>query len=333
MLMDHIVDLLPNPSEGNMRKGTAPDGTKEEFAVAPGGVPCAFVFKTVSDQYGKYSFVKVLSGSVTADTALVNARTGSAEKMGRLYMMRGKKAEEVKELSCGDIGAIGKMEKVKTGDTLCDARKVISLAPIPYAEPNYSVAIAPKTRGQEDKVAQGLNRMNEEDPSFHVVNNAETHQMVLYAAGDMQMDVLVSKLKSRFNVEADLKPVRVLSEEDRRHVQKQGRHKKQTGGSGQFGDVWIRFEPQTEQDDMIFAEEVFGGSVPKNFFPAVEKGLREACAHGPGGLSRGEPEGRAVRRLLPSGGLLRNRFKTAAQLAYKAALPEATRSCWSRWAS
>ena len=199
MLMDHIVDLLPNPAEGNMRKGTAPDGTKEEFAVAPGGVPCAFVFKTVADQYGKYSFIKVLSGNITPDLTLVDSRTGNSEKLGRLYQMRGKKAEEVKELSCGDIGAIGKMEKVKTGDTLCDARKVISLAPIPFAEPNYSVAISPKTRGQEDKVAQGLNRMNEEDPSFRVENNAETHQMVIYAAGDIQVDVLVSKLKSRFN--------------------------------------------------------------------------------------------------------------------------------------
>ena len=325
MLMDHIVDLLPNPSEGNMRKGTAPDGTKEEFAVAPGGVPCAFVFKTVSDQYGKYSFVKVLSGSVTADTALVNARTGSAEKMGRLYMMRGKKAEEVKELSCGDIGAIGKMEKVKTGDTLCDSRKVVALKGIPFAEPCYSVAIAPKTRGQDDKVAQGLNRLNEEDPSFSVVNNAETHQMVLSGAGDMQVDVLVSKLKTRFNVEVELSPVRVAYREKiRKTVQKQGRHKKQTGGSGQFGDVWIRFEPQTEQDDMIFAEEVFGGSVPKNYFPAVEKGLREACVHGP---LAGYPVVN-LKAVLYDGSYhpvdsSEIAFKTAAQLAYKAALPEA----------
>ena len=135
MLMDHIVDLLPNPTEGNLRKGVNADGVKEEFAVSPGGVPCALVFKTMADQYGKYSFIKVLSGAITSDLTLVNARTGSAEKLGRLYVMRGKKAEEVKELSCGDIGAIGKMDKVKTGDTLCDNRKVVTLAPIPFAEP------------------------------------------------------------------------------------------------------------------------------------------------------------------------------------------------------
>ena len=325
MLMDHIVDLLPNPAEGNMRKGTAPDGTKEEFAVAPGGVPCAFVFKTVADQYGKYSFIKVLSGNITPDLTLVDSRTGSSEKLGRLYQMRGKKAEEVKELSCGDIGAIGKMEKVKTGDTLCDARKVIALAPIPFAEPNYSVAISPKTRGQEDKVAQGLNRMNEEDPSFRVENNAETHQMVIYSAGDIQVDVLVSKLKSRFNVEAELKTPRVpYREKIRKTVSKQGRHKKQTGGSGQFGDVWIRFEPNPDAEEMEFAEEVFGGSVPKNFFPAVEKGLREACVHGP---LAGYPVVN-LKAVLYDGSYhpvdsSEIAFKTAAQLAYKAAMPEA----------
>ncbi|MBR2934367.1 MAG: GTP-binding protein, partial [Oscillospiraceae bacterium] len=176
MLMDYIVDLLPNPMEGNYHKATRQDGESEEFVVSPGGVPTAFVFKTVSDQYGKYSFIKVLSGEITSDLTLVNSRTGESEKLGRLYDMRGKKATEVKMLSCGDIGAIGKMDKVKTGDTLCDPRKVVSLKALPFAEPCYSVAVAPKTRGQEDKVAQGLARLNEEDPTFTVVNNAETRQ-------------------------------------------------------------------------------------------------------------------------------------------------------------
>ena len=325
MLMDHIIDLLPNPAEGNYHKATNADGETEEFVVSPGGVPSAFVFKTVSDQYGKYSFVKVLSGEIKPDMALVNSRTGASEKLGRLYVMRGKKATEVKELGCGEIGAIAKMDKVKTGDTLCDQRKVVALKSIPFAEPCYSVAIAPKTRGQEDKIAQGLARLNEEDPSFSVTNNAETHQMVLSGAGDMQIDVLVSKLKTRFNVEAELKTVRVpYREKIRKTVQKQGRHKKQTGGSGQFGDVWIRFEPQNEQDDMIFAEEVFGGSVPKNFFPAVEKGLREACVHGP---LAGYPVVN-LKAVLYDGSYhpvdsSEIAFKTAAQLAYKAALPEA----------
>jgi len=325
MLMDYIVDLLPNPMEGNYHKATRQDGESEEFVVSPGGVPTAFVFKTVSDQYGKYSFIKVLSGEITSDLTLVNSRTGESEKIGRLYDMRGKKATEVKMLSCGDIGAIGKMDKVKTGDTLCDTRKVVSLKALPFAEPCYSVAIAPKTRGQEDKVAQGLARLNEEDPTFTVVNNAETHQMVITAAGDIQVDVLVAKLKSRFNVDVTLDTPRVAYREKiRKTVSKQGRHKKQTGGSGQFGDVWIRFEPNFDEEQMVFAEEVFGGSVPKNYFPAVEKGLREACVHGP---LAGYPVVN-LKAVLYDGSYhpvdsSEIAFKTAAQLAYKAAMPEA----------
>jgi elongation factor G len=325
MLLDDVVDLLPNPAEGNYHKATRQDGESEEFVVSPGGVPTAFVFKTVSDQYGKYSYIKVLSGVITSDLTLVNSRTGGNEKLGRLYMMKGKKAEEVKELSCGDIGAIGKMERVKTGDTLCDPRKVVSLKELPFAEPCYTVAISPKTRGQEDKVAQGLNRLNEEDPSFYVVNNGETHQMVIYAAGDIQVDVLVAKLKSRFNVEVELKEARVpYREKIRKTVSKQGRHKKQTGGSGQFGDVWVRFEPNMEEEQMVFAEEVFGGSVPRNFFPAVEKGLREACTHGP---LAGYPLVN-LKAVLYDGSYhpvdsSEIAFKMAAIVAYKAAMPEA----------
>ena len=325
MLMDHIVDMLPNPMEGNYHKATKQDGESEVFVVSPGGVPTAFVFKTVADQYGKYSFVKVLSGEITSDMTLVNARTGETEKMGRLYIMKGKKAEEVKVLSCGEIGAIGKMDKVKTGDTLCDARKVVSLKALPFAEPCYQVAIAPKTRGQEDKVAQGLYRLNEEDPTFTVVNNAETHQMVISAYGDIQIDVLVAKLKSRFNVDVELKTPRVAYREKiRKTVSKQGRHKKQTGGSGQFGDVHIRFEPNFDQEEPVFAEEVFGGSVPKNYFPAVEKGIKEACVHGP---LAGYPVVN-LKAVLYDGSYhpvdsSEIAFKTAAQLAYKAAMPEA----------
>ncbi len=325
MLLDTIVDLLPNPLDGQPLNAENESGEVDAFVAAPGALPTAFVFKTVSDQYGKYSYVKVLSGSIKPDMPMVNARTGATEKLGRLYTMKGKKYEEIKELVCGDIGAIGKMDKLKTGDTLCEPRKVVKVEAIPFAEPNYSVAISPKTRGQEDKVAQGLNRMNEEDPSFYTVNNAETHQMVIYAAGDIQVDVLVSKLKSRFNVDAELAEPRVpYREKIRKKVEKQGRHKKQTGGSGQFGDVWIRFEPNPDEEEMVFSEEVFGGSVPKNFFPAVEKGLREAVLHGP---LAGYPVVN-LKATLYDGSYhpvdsSEIAFKTAAQLSYKAAMPEA----------
>ena len=325
MLLDMIVDLMPNPLEGVPASASNKDGEHEDFIVSQGAVPAAFVFKTVADQYGKFSFVKVISGDITSDMTLVNATTGQNEKLGRLYTMRGKKSEEVKELACGDIGAIGKMDRLKTGDTLCDARKFIKLDPIPFAEPNFSKAIAPKTRGQEDKIASGLGRLNEEDPTFTVVNNAETHQMVVTAAGDIQMDVLVNKLKSRFNVDVELSEPRVAYREKiRKSVSKQGRHKKQTGGSGQFGDVWIRFEP-CESESLEFCEEVVGGAVPKNFFPAVEKGLREACVHG---VLAGYPMVN-LKATLYDGSYhpvdsSEIAFKTAAQLAYKAALPEAS---------
>ena len=323
-LINAIIDMAPNPTEAPTQIVTDAEGEPSEFATAPGAMPAALVFKTTADQYGKYSYVKVYSGTLTPDLALVDVTTGNTEKLGRLYVMRGKKAVEVKELTCGDIGAIAKMDKVKTGDTLCDGRHVIKFEGVPFAEPNYAKAIAPKTRGQEDKVAAGLLRLNEEDPSFSITNNAETHQMVLTGAGDVQLDVLVSKLKSRFGVDAVLQEPRVAYREKiRKTVSKQGRHKKQTGGSGQFGDVCIRFEP-CDSEDMVFEEEVFGGSVPKNFFPAVEKGLREACRHG---VLAGYPVVN-LKAVLYDGSYhpvdsSEIAFKTAAQLAYKAALPEA----------
>ncbi len=321
MLLDNVIALAPSPAEGKPLETVDGEAVKTD----PAGAPVAFVFKTVADQYGKYTLIKAVSGTITSDLTLYNPRTNSNEKLGRLYTMRGKKTEEVKEIPCGDIGAIGKMDKVKTGDTLCAVGSGIELKGVPFAEPNYSVAISPKTRGQDDKVAQGLYRLNDEDPSFNLVNNAETHQMVLTGTGDIQTDVLVSKLKSRFNVEAELGETRVAYREKiRKTVSKQGRHKKQTGGSGQFGDVWVRFEPNPEEEEMVFAEEVFGGSVPKNFFPAVEKGLREACVHGP---LAGYPVVN-LKTVLYDGSYhpvdsSEIAFKTAAQLAYKAAMPEA----------
>ena len=327
MLLETIVDLVPSPVEMGAESATDESGEEEiEVKCDPNGPTAAIVFKTISDQYGKYSLVKVVSGKITGDMSLYNPTTGKTEKLGRLYTLRGKKTEEVKEIACGDIGAIAKMDRLKTGDTLCDPKKVVRLTPVQFAEPCYSRAIAPKTRGQDEKVGSGLVRLNEEDPTFSVVNNAETHQVVVSGAGDIQIDVLVSKLKSRFGVEAELDTPRVAYREKiRKKVRKQGRHKKQTGGSGQFGDVHIVFEPQEESEDMIFAEEVFGGSVPKNFFPAVEKGLREACQHG---VLAGYPVV-FLKATLVDGSYhpvdsSEIAFKTAAQLAYKAALPEAS---------
>ncbi len=295
MLMQTIVDLVPVATDMPAEAAEDDDGNAIEVAYDPNGPTAAFVFKTISDQYGKFSMIKVIRG------------------------------KETKEICCGDIGAIGKMDKVKTGDTLCEPKTYVKFAPLAFAPACYERAISPKTKQEIEKLGTGLNKLNEEDPTFSVTNNAETHQTVISGAGDIQIDVLCSKLKSRFGVDAELDTPRVAYREKiRSTVRKQGRYKKQTGGSGQFGDVHIIFEPQTEQEDMIFEENVFGGSVPKNYFPAVEKGLRESCLHG---VLAGYPVV-FLKATLVDGSYhpvdsSEIAFKLAANLAFKAALPEA----------
>ncbi len=309
-LLQGVMDYVPDPEEAGHAK--------------PNDLILGFVFKTISDQFGKYSFVKVLGGNIKADMTLRNARTSNRDKLGRLYTMVGKHTTEVKDACCGDIVAIGKMDWA-TGDTITDLKSEAVLDRITMPEPCYSMAIAPKVKGQDDKIAAGLARLNEEDISFTLENNAETHQMVLSGAGDIQVDVLCSKLKHRFNVETELLPARVAYREKiKGKVEAHGRHKKQSGGSGQFGDVWIRFEPQDEQDDMIFAEEVFGGSVPKNFFPSVEKGLRNAVVKG---VLAGYPMV-GLKATLYDGSYHPvdsndMAFQTAARLAYQDGIPKA----------
>ena len=308
--MQGIVDYVPDPSEFD--------------EVDPNAPVAALVFKTVSDQFGKYSFIKVLQGKVTADLTLRNVRASSNDKLGRLYTVCGKKTVEVKEAVCGDIVAVGKMDW-KTGDSVCDPKAEKEFKFIDVPEPCYSMAISPVTKGQDDKVAGGLARLNEEDISFSLENNAETHQMVISGAGDIQIDVLCSKLKSRFGVDTVLSPAKVAYREKiKAKVEAHGRHKKQSGGSGQFGDVWIRFEPQEESDDMIFAEEVFGGAVPKNFFPSVEKGLRNAVQKG---VLAGYPLV-GLKATLYDGSYHPvdsndMAFQTAARLAYQDGIPKA----------
>ena len=324
MLLDNIMELLPSPEQGNYHKATLADGTTEEFVVSAGGVPTAFVFKTISDQYGKYSFVKVLSGSITPDMTMVNARTGDNEKLGRLYTMRGKKATEVKELVCGDIGAIAKMDKVKTGDTLCDAKRVISYKPTEFPAPCLSMAIVLKGKGDEAKIAGAMQRLIEEDPCISFENNVETKQQVVSGLGEQHLDVVVSKLKSKFGIDVGLVKPRVAYRETiRKKVRVQGKHKKQSGGHGQYGDVWIEFEP-CDGDSLVFEERVVGGAVPKNFFPAVEKGLQDCVSRG---MIAGYPVV-GLKAILVDGSYHpvdsnEMAFKTAASLAYKAGLPQA----------
>ncbi|MCL2820868.1 MAG: elongation factor G [Oscillospiraceae bacterium] len=318
-LLDAICDFFPSPLD---RKEATEDGN--ELVVDPNGTTCAIVYKTLSDQYGKFSLFKVLSGKVTSDMQLVNTRTGSNEKMSNIFKMQGKKNIETKEIICGDIGAASKLSDTKTSDSLSDSKNKVTAKRIDFTPPCYSMAISPKTKGQEDKISTGLGRLGEEDVTFTFLNNPETRQFVLSGAGDIQLDVLCSKLKDKFGVEVVLAPARVpYREKIRKKVSVRGRHKKQSGGAGQFGDVVMEFEPG-ETEDLIFEEKIFGGSVPRNFFPAVEKGLRESIQRG---VLAGYPmvflKATLVDGSYHSVDSNELSFKLAAQLAFKEGIPQA----------
>ena len=323
-LIRGIVDFAPNPTEGYAQHATNENGEDVSINCAPNETPVIFVFKTVSDQYGKQSYFKVISGNITADLSLENARTGDTEKLGHIYTVKGKKTTEVKELCCGDIGMVSKLASVKTGDTLCQPGRPLTLDPIAYHEPCHSRAIYAKVKGQEEKIASGLSRLGEEDQSFTLVNDPETKEMVLTGAGDIHLDVLCSKLKSKFGVDSELREPKVAYRETiRKSAEVRGRHKKQSGGHGQFGDVVIEFSPG-ETEELTFEERVVGGAVPKNFFPAVEKGLRESCEKG---VLAGYPMVFVKATLLDGSyhpvDSSEMAFKTAASLAYKEGIPKA----------
>ena len=281
-LLNGLIWLAPSAEEKSGELGVDVDGNPVELSVNEDGAPAAIVFKTVADPFiGRLSYLKVISGKISPETPLVNMRTGNPERIGKVVTVRGKKQEETQSLVAGDIGAVPKLQSTGTGDTLCSPARKVVLDGVDYPAPTLSMAIVPKNKGDEDKIAQGILRLLEEDPTLRFVNNPETRQMILTGLGEQHLDVVVSKLKSKFGVEITLTKPRVPYRETiRKKVQVQGRHKKQTGGHGQFGDVWIEFEP-CGSDGLEFGERVVGGSVPKGFFPAVEKGLRDAIQKGP----------------------------------------------------
>ena len=274
-----VADLMPSPCEVGTPKALE-NGVEVELTYDDTGETCALVYKTISDQYGKFSFFKVIRGKVTTEMTLTNVRTGTQEKIGRIYQMQGKNSVEVTEVGCGDIGALSKLADTKTGDSLSAPKKLTEAKGIEFPQTTYSQAITSKVKGQEDKVVMGLTRLAEEDPSFAFVSNPETKQMVISGAGDIHLDVLCAKLKSKFGVDVELFPARVpYREKIRKTVKVQGKHKKQSGGAGQFGDVWVEFSPG-DTEELTFEEKIFGGSVPKNFHPAVEKGIRDCSVEG-----------------------------------------------------
>ena len=323
--MDGLCWLAPSAEEKAGEIGLDVDGSPVELSVNEDGAAAAIVFKTVADPFiGKLSYVKVVSGKISTDSQLVNMRTGNTERVGKTVMLVGKKQVDVKYIGAGDIGAIPKLTATNTGDTLCSPTRKVTLDGVEYPNPTLRMAIVPAKKGEEDKVAQGMMRLSEEDPTLQFSTNNETHEMILSGLGEQHLDVAVSKLKSKFGVDVTLKKPKVPYRETiRKTVQVQGRHKKQTGGHGQFGDVWIEFSP-CDSEGLEFGERVVGGSVPKGFFPAVEKGLRDCIQRGPlagypvVGLSAVLYDGSY--HPVDSSEMA---FKTAAALAYKAGMPQA----------
>ena len=322
LLLDFLAEVCPAPKS---EYAADADGEPIELTPDPNGPLAAVCFKTVADPFiGKLSYFKVISGKITAATSAYNARTGKEERMGKLVSVFGAKQTDISELSAGDIGAVTKLGGFATGDTLCSAAQVVTLDGVHIPSATYAMAVEVAKKGEEEKVASGLSRLCEEDPSLHFGVNNETHQQILSGLGEQHLDVAMARLKSKFGVEATLVQPRVAYRETiTMKVSAQGRHKKQSGGHGQFGDVFIEFEPY-DTEELVFAERVVGGAVPKNFFPAVEKGLRESMQKG---VLAGYPMV-GVKAPLFDGSYhpvdsSEMSFKTAASLAYKEGIPKA----------
>ena len=278
-LLETIERYIPSPGDIDVVTGIK-DGKEIERKADVNQPFAAVVFKTIIDPFvGKLSLFKVVSGKITKDTDLFNSTKDRGEKLGGLFVLRGKNQIEVSEIEAGDIGATSKLNHTQTGDTLCTKNDQILFEEIKYPQPTLFLAVEPKAKGDEEKIGTALQRLTDEDPTFIVQRNSETKQLLIGGQGNMQLTVIVDKLKNAFGVEVNLTNPKIAYRETIKGTSSvQGRHKKQSGGAGQYGDVHIRFEPSEE--DFVFAEEVFGGAVPRNFFPAVEKGLQESLEHG-----------------------------------------------------
>ncbi len=281
-LLDTIANSFPRPTARGTEKIVNEAGEISDIAIETESSDTSiFIFKTIADPFvGKMSFFKVMNGDLKKDMVLRNTTNGASEKMGKIFMMRGKKQIDIDEFACGDIGVIAKLSSTGTNDTLTTISSNIKYEPIAFPKPYMSMAIAPASKGDEDRISGGITRILEEDLTISYVNNSETKQLVLSGLGDIHLDIIVSKLRNRFGANVTLsKPKIAYRETIKGKSDVEGKHKKQSGGSGQYGHVKIRFSPGAEEG-LTFTESVFGGAVPKNFFPAVEAGLKECMQKG-----------------------------------------------------
>lgn len=326
-LMDLIIKYFPTYGEAGSY--IAMDQTKKDAVMLETNEKeklSVQVFKTIVDPFvGRISYLKVMSGVLSSDSMVYNTQKDKMEKISQIFIVKGKHQTAVGKLFTGDIGAVVKLQATQTNDTLCEKGEHYVIDAIPFSQPMLGMAVYPKSKNDEDKMSNALARICEEDPTLHLENNSEVKQTILYGVGDQHLEVALNKLKTRYKVEVDLKTPKVPYRETiRTKVIGEGRHKKQTGGHGQFGHVFIEFAPNEDTTEMVFEEKVFGGAIPKGYFPAVETGLREC-------MEKGILAGYKVVNVKAT--LLDGKyhdvdssemaFKLAAHLAYKDAMPKA----------
>ncbi|MEO0005307.1 MAG: elongation factor G [candidate division WOR-3 bacterium] len=283
LILDLAALVLPSPNEMPRVKGVVPaTGQEVEIAPDPDGPVCALVFKTISEAHlGDMHYVRVFRGKLEPGMVVVNGTSQREEKINQIYVVKGKERSEVARLTTGMLGALVKLKDTHTGDTLADKKEPVRLAPIVFPKPSISVAIVPQSKGDEERVSNGLARLHEEDPTFSYEYNAELGQQLISGMGELHLDVIVGRLKRRFDVNVELvKPKIPYRETITRKAEAQGKHKKQTGGRGQYGDVWLRIEPKGRGEGFEFVDEIYGGAIPSKYIPAVEKGVIEQMEKG-----------------------------------------------------
>lgn len=324
MLLKEIELLLPSPCEVSDAVAENKSGDPVEVRCSPSGAMSAYVFKTIADPFvGKMSYIRVMSGTLKSNSDVFNASTGGTEKIGKIYSLCGKKQTELASASAGDIIAASKIT-ANTGDTLCDASAAVKFAPMEFPKPCYSMTVMAKAQGDEAKISASMQRLIEEDPTLTYEQDESTKEQILSGLGEQHIEVAAAKLKSKFGVDVNLTVPKIAYKETiRKKVKVEGKHKKQSGGHGQYGHVWIEFEPCVS-DELIFEEKVFGGAVPKNYFPAVQKGLEDSVKKG---VLAGCPVV-GLKAILVDGSYhpvdsSEMAFKTAASLAYKEGLRQA----------
>jgi len=282
LLLNFVVENFPAPTEHEPIPGKVNGGAEVQRSIKDSEPVSAFVFKTVADPFaGRVTYFKVISGVIKNDASLVNSRSGATERLAHVGCLEGKTIQPVTDIKAGDIGAVAKLKETVTGDTLCDKPSLISYYPVHLPEPSIAFAISAKSRQDEDRLGNAVQRILEEDQSLRFYRDPQTKEFLLAGSGQQHVEVIVSRLKKRYGVDVELHAPKIPYRETvRGKADVQGRHKKQTGGHGQFGDCWIRIEPLPRGGKFEFANEVFGGAIPRNFIPAVEKGIVEAAANG-----------------------------------------------------